>query len=105
MLGSESGEIHRVSSHKSKKLPECGLIDLKSNLDEILIPKEEIHKYPVLNTYVPLPRFSQYKGTRIEDDKKRHLLKYAEQLLQHWDFLEYWVLVALTSTSHLVCTT
>jgi hypothetical protein len=63
------------------------VIDLKFNLDEILIPKEEIHKYPVLNTSVPLPRFSQYKDTRIEYEKKRHLLKYAERLLQHWDLL------------------
>jgi site-specific DNA-cytosine methylase len=95
MLRRENGKINRVSSHKNKKLPECGLIDLRSNLDEILTPKEEIHKYPVLNTYVPLPKFLRYKDTRMEDEKKRRLFKYAERLLQHWDLLEYWFLAAL----------
>ena len=35
MSRQENGKINRVSSHKNKKLPECGLIDLRSNLDEI----------------------------------------------------------------------
>ncbi|CAL6333925.1 unnamed protein product [Bathycoccus prasinos] len=69
--------------------------DLKFNLDKILIPKEEIYKYPVLNTDVPLPRFSDYKDTRIKDEEKRHLLKYAERLLPHWDLLEYWGVVLM----------
>jgi len=83
-----------VNLYKSL-LPECGLIDLKSDLEKILTPTEKIHRYPVLNTYVPLPRFLKYKDTRIEGDNKRRLFKYAERLLQHWDVLEYWLLAAL----------
>ena len=66
----ENGKVNRVSSHTNKKLPECGLINLKSNLDEILTPKEEIHKYPVLNTYVSLPKFLRYKDTEWETKRK-----------------------------------
>ena len=72
------------------------MLDLKSNSDEILIPKVDIHRYPVLNTYVPLPIFLKYKNTQIGDKNKRvRLFKYAERLLQHWAALEYWIPVAL----------
>ena len=84
-----------VNLYKSL-LPECGLIDLKSDLERILTPTGKIHRYPVLNTYVPLPRFLKYKDTRIEGDNKRRLFKYAERLLQHWDVLEYWLPVSYT---------
>ena len=72
VLRRKNGETIRISSlyDKDKNFPECGLIDLKSNSDEILIPKGDIHRYPVLNTYVPLPIFLKYKNTRIGDKKK-----------------------------------
>jgi hypothetical protein len=98
VLRRKNGETIRISSlyDKDKNFPECGLIDLKSNSDEILIPKGDIHRYPVLNTYVPLPIFLKYKNTQIGDKNKRvRLFKYAERLLQHWAALEYWILVAL----------
>ena len=67
VLRRKNGETIRISSpyDKDKNFPECGLIDLKSNSDEILIPKGDIHRYPVLNTYVPLPIFLKYKNTQI----------------------------------------
>ena len=98
VLRRKNGETIRISSlyDKDKNFPECGLIDLKSNSDAILIPKGDIHRYPVLNTYVPLPIFLKYKNTQIGDKNKRvRLFKYAERLLQHWAALEYWILVAL----------